>query len=626
MMNRIFKLIFFFNLMASVSFAQEVLFPLSSNPVIKEYLRKNPVTDPGVYRSSRNVLTLPFQDDFSSPGIFPNTALWVDSDAFVNQTYCDTPITIGVATFDGINKLGEPHDSNSTSATPVICDYLTSQPIDLSGVSSGDSVYFSFYYQPQGLGDEPEDGDSLVLQFYSFNGVDSEWVNIWVANGTSLAPFLEVRIHVASASFLWEGFQFRFYNYGTPNGNRDHWNIDYVRLKANEFAVQPLKEISLLLPVQSYLREFTAMPYSHYKSEVAAGRNPVKTNISDLVRLYTFTGSTSLTLNDTVRDRAGAVIFTGQSAPDLNPSQNSTDSFNISLSPQLFNVTSGDMTDFTIRHSFSGLAAGDSSNDKSDFTQHFYNYYAYDDGSAESATGVHVAYTRYAYQFDVKKSDSLLGISIYFNPWGKNVHQDLFSLCLWSSLTVGTNNDILVHQQIDNKPANNDSINGFVDYYFDTAQWVNAGTNYIGIIQSSINEIGIGVDHNIDSHTRMFLNYYNQWVQSTITGSWMIRPIFGKKLTIGVNEIAGGGPLFEIYPNPANNKFTIRPGAAHNNEPVVISIYNLMGEMVHTESAKLSAEMSIDVSAFPSGVYFVYLSDVLNSRSEVKKLIIQDVD
>ena len=623
MNTKFFIAVLLLSIMVFCAVAQEIEFPLSSNPVIKEYLKKNPVAHQSQFRTTRSVLSLPFQDDFSGKGIFPNSQLWMDSDVFINQTYCDTPITIGVATFDGINKYGEPHDSNSTSATPVICDYLTSLPIDLSTVSAGDSVYFSFYYQPQGLGDEPEDGDSLVLQFYSFNGVDSAWVNIWVAGGTALTPFNEVRINLTNANYFWNGFQFRFYNYANPNGNRDHWNIDYVKLKANEFVTQPLKEIALLFPVQSYLEEFTAMPYAHYKSEFAAGRNPVKTNIDDDVRLYTFTGSTSLTLNDTVRNRAGAIIFTGQSQPDLNPTQNTTDSFNIGLAPQLFDVTSGDMTDFTIRHSFSGLAAGDSSNDKSDFTQHFYNYYSYDDGSAESATGVHVAYTKYAYQFDVKMADSLIGISIYFNPWGKNVHQDLFSLCLWNSLNLGSNTDVLIHQSIDNKPANNDSINGFVDYYFDTAQWVNAGTNYIGIIQSSINEIGIGVDHNTDAHSKMYLNYNNQWVQSTIKGSWMMRPIFNKKLTIGVNEIAQNKSQFDIFPNPTSGKFTIHASRLLKGAATEISIYNIVGEKVRTETINLNSAMQFDMSDFPSGLYFVHFIDELNLFSEVKKLVVQ---
>ncbi len=626
MIRKYFFCVFLLNFFVLLTFAQEVEFPLSSNPVIKEYLKKNPILTHTALRTQSSVsLSLPFEDDFSTPRIYPNPQLWMDSDAFVNETFCDNPITIGVATLDGLNKLGEPHDSNATSTNAVICDYLTSRPIDLTSVAPADSVYFSFYYQPQGLGDEPEDGDSLVLQFYESNGIDSNWINIWVANGRPDSAFAEVRIKVDSLVYFWGGFQFRFYNYGTPNGNRDHWNIDYVKLKKNETYNQPLNEISLVYPIQSYLSDYTAMPYSHYKSEVLAGNNPVKSSINDVVKLYNFTGTTSLAINDTVWDGSNAVIFGAQSQPNLSPSQNSTDTFQIPLTSQLFTSSTSEYADFNIQHYTFGLHAGDPLflNEESYFTQHFQNYYAYDDGSAESASGIPVAYSEYAYQFDVKMQDTLRGIQIYFNPWGNNVHQDLFSLCLWSSINVSANSDVLAYKRIDLKPANNDSINGFVNYYFDVPLVVGPGNIYVGIIQNTDNEIGIGVDHNTDSHSKMFVNYNNQWYQSITHGSWMMRPFFGKDLTIGIVENTSAQPQFEIYPNPASNKLAVSSRQSAIN---TISIYNLLGEKVlavslPTANCKLHTEL--DVSTLGNGIYFIQLSDKQNTFTETKKLIIQ---
>lgn len=619
------KIFFVFLLWASAVsvMAQETEVPLSCNPVIREYVRKHDIRPASNLRIRQSPLQLPFLDDFSRPGIYPKTEFWTDSDAFINQTYCDNPVTLGVATLDGIDKYGNPYDSLSFSTQPIICDYLTSQPVDLTTVTASDSVYFSFYYQPQGHGDEPEDIDSLVLQFYANNAGDSAWTNIWSMTGSANQPFMEVRIKLDSAVYFWGGFQFRFYNYATPNGNRDHWNIDYVKLKANETYNEPLKEITLVNPIVSYLKDYTAMPYSHYKHEVAAGNNPVNTSINDSVRLYTFTGTTSLALNDTVWRRDGSFLFGAQSAPDLNPAQNTTDNFQITLPPQLFDTTSGDMTDFTVKHSFSGLQAGDSANDASYFTQHFYNYYAYDDGTAESATGVHVADTKMAYQIDVKKADSLLGIQIYFNPWGINVHQDDFNLCLWSSIDTVGNTATLVHQSFNNFPANNDSINGFIDYWFDEPQWVNAGICYIGIVQVAVDEIGLGVDHNTDSHEKMYVNYFNHWYRSGIQGSWMMRPIFGKKLTIGINEIGSGFSSAEVFPNPAWSSVTIRN---HQRGISKIEIYNLVGELVlqsNGNSKNPSGEITLDVSALPGGVYTVRMLDVLQGLPATGKLIIQ---
>src|SRR5437868_551660 len=147
-MHRLIVAVFFLNLFFGTVRAQETEFPLSGNPVIKEYLRTHPVSQNAntSLRGGLRTVSLPFEDDFSTPSVYPNTQLWMDSDAFVNETYSENPVTVGMVTLDGINKLGEPHDSGSQSSTPVICDYLTSRPIDLSVVTAADSVYLSFYF------------------------------------------------------------------------------------------------------------------------------------------------------------------------------------------------------------------------------------------------------------------------------------------------------------------------------------------------------------------------------------------------------------------------------------------------------------------------------------------------
>ena len=604
--------------------AQEVEFPLSGNTVIQEFNRNHPLTPQSQMRRAQNVLSLPFHDDFSAPLIYPDPMLWSDSGAYINQTMSDNPVSLGVATLDGIDKFGYPYDSNSVSVQPVICDHLTSQPIDLSGYSSASDVYFSFYYQPQGLGDEPEDGDSLVLEFYSSNGVDSDWVHVWVANGMPHTAFTEVKFKIDDPVYFWGGFRFRFYNYATPNGNRDHWNIDYVQVKINPGGTQLLNDITLVYPVKSYLNDFTSMPYTHYKSEISAGHNPIDTLNSDMIRVYDFSGTTTITEYSEIKDQGGNLLNT-LTIGDWSLTSTFVDTTFLFTPPQnLFPSTSAEVADFYIKHYFTGTNAADSlPNDSSFYTQRFSNYYSYDDGTAESATGVHVAYTSYAYQFDVKQADSLLGISIFFNPWGKNVYQDLFSLCLWDNVSVSGNSATLVYQSIDNKPEHNGAINGFVDYYFDVPQWVNAGTHYFGIIQSSINEIGLGVDHNIDSHDKMFLNFNNQWYQSGITGTWMMRPIFGKKLSIGIGEQETAISNFEVYPNPAEGMLTLKKG-----NPVAdaeITMFNMPGEKVlelHPGAGSQRSSWTIDVSKIPSGIYFIRLTDKDNSFSEVRKCVI----
>ena len=91
------------------SYSQEKLIPLIYNPVIKSNLSKSSL-QPVLRSSANSTLILPFIDDFSREGIYPQTDHWLDSNAFVNSNYPDDPITIGVATLDGIDKYGNPYN------------------------------------------------------------------------------------------------------------------------------------------------------------------------------------------------------------------------------------------------------------------------------------------------------------------------------------------------------------------------------------------------------------------------------------------------------------------------------------------------------------------------------------
>ena len=78
---------------------------------------------------------------------------------FINRNYPINPISLGVATFDGLDSLGYPYDIMSNlDGKPA--DYLTSKPIDLSSVNK---AFLLFYYQPKGIGDMPQTEDKLYL-------------------------------------------------------------------------------------------------------------------------------------------------------------------------------------------------------------------------------------------------------------------------------------------------------------------------------------------------------------------------------------------------------------------------------------------------------------------------------
>jgi hypothetical protein len=165
----------------------------------------------------------------------------MDNFAYINTDYGKYSPTIGVATLDAIDATGALY--SVAGPYQFEADYLTSQPIRLDSVFTpvqraifkSDSVYLSFYYQPQGRGSMPAKKDSLVLEFHSpINLTRSRAYPILQSLRTGLYMvkcrrrsvdtfalqnghyFRQVLIPVTdSAIYFKKGFQFRFRNYAS---------------------------------------------------------------------------------------------------------------------------------------------------------------------------------------------------------------------------------------------------------------------------------------------------------------------------------------------------------------------------------------------------------------------------
>ena len=207
---------------------QEHVSQLTANPSVHnggELRLKSSVAD---------TLELPFFDDFSYPPNKLNEHNWLDKSVSVNESYAISPVSTGTATFDALNSLGKIYDH--AGVFPFDADQLTSKPMRLKGKSN---VYLSFFYQPQGLGDQPEVGDSLMLFFKSVP--DNAWIHVWSAAGEGLHDFKQAMVPVNEDRFLRDGFQFRFINKASLSKepvlglktNTDHWNLDYLYLDEN---------------------------------------------------------------------------------------------------------------------------------------------------------------------------------------------------------------------------------------------------------------------------------------------------------------------------------------------------------------------------------------------------------
>ena len=297
MTKKIFIIVFFLFGYFSV-FAQEYLTGLQVNPLLSA--SKN-----ATQKSTKSVseLHLPFLDDFSyySKSIYPVDSLWSDHYAFVNATYCVNPPTVGVATLDAINDTGAIYPY--ATPTPFIADSLTSLPIRLdslfggtpSAITTADSVYFSFSYQPQGVADAPSANDSLMLDFYSPKR--HKWFCVWSSPGQTLSSFhtqygtyfRKVMIPIKDTTFLRKGFRFRFSNYASlasnslPSwqSNADEWNIDYVYLNVNRNKHDTtFNDVGFVDPAPTILNSYSQMPARHYSNSYLT--DSLKMKISNL--------------------------------------------------------------------------------------------------------------------------------------------------------------------------------------------------------------------------------------------------------------------------------------------------------------------------------------------------------
>ncbi len=157
---------------AGVVSAQEYLTGIQINEEVAQKAKQTAGQSNKKQKSIKNssALVLPFFDDFSVSNVYPDSKKWEDNYVYVNRHFAYSPPNIGVATFDALDAQGKVYED--ANWIDFVADHLTSVPIRLDSLfspiarklSPADSVYLSFYYQPQGRGNDPEPWDTLLLQ------------------------------------------------------------------------------------------------------------------------------------------------------------------------------------------------------------------------------------------------------------------------------------------------------------------------------------------------------------------------------------------------------------------------------------------------------------------------------
>lgn len=598
--------------------AQEVVSPINYNSAL--IFKNREAAGKTISSQKRSSLSLPFFDDFAYKQLYPDVSLWTDSFVYINDNLQANAISYGVATFDGLNQFGLAYDVTTPNAY-VAADTLTSQPIDLSVYTSDDTtIFFSFYYQPMGVGDWPNEEDSLILEFKTLG---NNWIHVWGTAGFSSRPdsifFQPVILKLDDPFYFVNDFQFRFRNFAT-SGNNDHWHIDYVYLNANRFATDTImNDISVIGKPTRILKNYTSMPWNQF---VDNQLDETETNFLIFYR------------NNWNVDRNMQFIY----EVEENFSSTLLDNTALSFSPfppftyfQKDYPTSGfipfnavgDSVLLTVKQYLDDVPSTPSfiNNDTSYLQVPFYNYLAYDDGTAEKAYGLEgPGLKKFAYEFNLNKADTLRAVQIHFTQINKNMSNLLFSLFVWDNIDFSTGEEDTLFQKDFLKPIYVDSINGFANYVLDEPVYIEAGKFYVGWQQPEEDNIQIGLDIHNSARNKMNIYANGNWFTSSVDAAPMIRPVLGKNvefINTSVKEIQQ--ETFVVYPNPATNMLKLKI----QNTPFKngwVTIFDLSGKKV-VGSVLNSKNDTIDISQLPTGTYIVHLKDNAGTNYRPQRFI-----
>jgi len=611
------------------------------------------------FNIQQDTLELPFMDDFSYSGPYPSADRWLDRGPFVNSTMAVRPPSIGVATFDGVDRTGVPYVSKGGGF-----DRLTSKYIDLSGKTETDLVYVSFWLQPKGLGDRPELMDNMILEFKDrFNN----WTEIQSFQGVadtvrfdSIVPFAFYAFPVRG-DFLHSGFQFRLSAESAGTGILDLWHLDYVRVSENETPNGTFDDIAFTEPPNYLLKTYTSMPWRHFVER--RGQELIDTLSGELFNHFPIQNTTNISNIQIAEVTQGVPLITNSAFPAFT-TVNNIDPFsrlNITFDPSVeysepwseFRTNLGQFDaeaenlEFILQYQIGvsneieepGYAPVKLNNLVRRRTK-FDNYFAYDDGTAESTVqlesfnGISV---QLAVEFRSNVDDSLRAVQIHFPRLTSNVSEQLFNLRIWK-------NDLEsepVYEAIFQRPVYAsdflDTLQGFSTYplndpltgAFQAIELKADSLYYIGFEQISTcqepNCIPFGYDLNSPRGYDFLYVKTGDNFQKLDTllagpqGAIMVRPVVGS-VTPGPTSVEDITPLSEkmrIFPNPTSGTlfFQLQDGRASDYQ---VEVYNSVGQLM--QRTVLAEQISLE--KLPSGIYFLKIVNLPLQQSWHQKIIL----
>lgn len=571
-------------------------------------------------RTSTSNLKIPFFDDFAHYQHGLADSLWINKGAFVNNSYCTKPLTIGVVTLDALDNDGKIWSQLSSNST--LADTLISNPIKLDFLPI-DSLYLSFAYQPQGNGDNPEDTDSLYVEFLDIEL--NKWDRVWSKKGSKSNDFEIAMIPIKLTKYLKEGFQFKIGNYASlpksnaePNlkSNVDHWNIDLVYLNKNRnYRDTLINDLAISAEVDTIMHSYTTVPVNHLNNST---KNTLFNNTFKLNLFYNNLSNTTISArrfttitdikNNSVSEFDGGWTYVYpkekieyKNSYNYDFVRNTTDSstFELKTFIQRFVPPGSEMERRLLL------------NDTIKKIIKFKNEYGYDDGTAESGYGLkgnNILNATVALKFNTLQKDTISAVSFYFNNINKQPREDRFNLMIWSDIN-GLPGDILYESSSELTPDDNTGLSKFAKYELDRIVIVE-GTFFVGWKQKYENFLNVGFDVSNIQKDKTFNNFGSGWVNSNIDGVCMIRVAFDKAPTTSdpTGICTRNIQKFIVYPNPTSGLINIK--IPSDIDPYIVKsfgVYDISGRLLITKF--FNYESAIDITSVPQGVYFIRTFD-----------------
>jgi len=628
--------------------------PLGADPGRAAAATRAPTPSAAAQRTT--ALTLPFFEDFTSPRDGqPRPLRWQDKTpdypngsgltqhyggggAYVSNRLAINPLTRGTATLDGLRANGLPYNAASASAYGGT-DTLTSQPIDLSGLTTANQVYLSYAWQAGTLAGAPVangNGSPVYLTLEFLDNV-GRWNSIWTYNGANkITSFQQQIFPLNQASYFHSGFRFRFRAAGNQSSSRDAFGVDYIYLNRNRAANDTIfQDIAISQGLTSPLQRYTAMPAWQYAvagtsalnpamnatvNNLLPSGNPTPINWLGTVRELTsggFAAATWVTGNQPLLAGARQVVIQGNAGSAPLPTTTTTRRYRYTLA-----LTTNEVNPLILP------------NDTTYRDLELSDYYAFDDGTAESTLSITPAnsgpFSYYAYPIVAAKNDQVKAIrlapvfnNIPLTQGGENFLNRSVTVAVWADNNGQPAATPLATKAITlRNPLGRDSIFA-KDIVFDSPVAV-SGRFYIGFGQAAGGQfLPYGYDLN-DTSTAptLFYSTQNTWSRPTLSipGTLMMRAVMTNNVPLATQAQQAANTRFGLYPNPAPTGTTVVVSGPAFRRAAVLDV---LGRPVWQQSAAEAGQAILRLPAgLPGGVYLVQLT-LADGSVATRRLVVE---